>query len=290
MSLVKIVLVFLSLQTTVAAGTVICNPKLATYRARYRNYLRNRGEIFMAVSYSSIREENSTITTDLLKKIEAEFSEIQMPITLVSSGKSSYVCAHFASGAFQQSGFTFLQEYIWKNQIKLESDKVYSYVAVIQEINQTEIVLFNVCHLFVGSKGKLIVEKSVLVLILGRLLERTTDIQEIILKKPFTMRSFELDEFADQDFDICNDLIYYLDECIVKKSEVWIVYFEIAVIVAACSVGIICLTKFSRKIINSNETNQSHSSQIQLDPAVLSVIQEDTIEVKSEEEQEVCEK
>jgi hypothetical protein len=134
------------------------------------------------------------------------------------------------------------------------------------------------------------VEKSVLVLVLGRMLNRVSEIYESISTKPFTIKAFNFEEFKDQDFVICDHLIYYLNECHVNKyidneSEVWIVYIEVIIFIAFCVVGITCFIKSFKKISNSTDSkpNQSQSNQIQLDPVVLNEILADTNAIAEDE-------
>jgi hypothetical protein len=261
MLLIKIVLVIFSLQKLIAAGGVTCDKNNTKYRTKYRSYLEKGGEVFMAVSYSSIKQENSSQLSFITEKIERDFSLIKKPIVFVTSGKSTFISVTAASAVFEQSGFGLILEYNWKNISFLGQGKVNIFASVNYELNQTEIVLFHACQILSQLKGKFKVEKSILVLILGKLRAYEEEITQKIASTPVNMTAFKFDEFEDQDYDICEHLIFYLNECVVNESEIWVVHIEMVICIAFVVVVAVCLVKLFSSTSSDIEPSQAEPNQ-----------------------------
>lgn len=125
-------------------------------------------------------------------------------------------------------GFDNVQYNLSRNLNFLGEGKVYIYSVKTTLTVQLETILFHACRVSMDSNHKIKAEKSVLMIISGRVLSET----EIIERKnanPFKVTVFKFPEFEDQDYDICEHLDFYLNECVETKQKMWVVYVEIVV-------------------------------------------------------------
>jgi hypothetical protein len=238
MLLLKILSSFCSLQF-IAAGGVICDQQYSMFRTRYFKFLEKGGDVFMGVSYSSVRDEHLTQKSNILKKIESESSNIGMPIAFATKGKLAYInIVSIGGDHLHQSGFDSIQENLSRKLSFLGQGKVYIYSALLPKMSQTEIVLFHACHIFNYANHEVEVEKSVLMIISGQVLN---EIVGRIKAKPLNVTTFKFPEFEDQDYDICEHLNFYLNECVERNSKIWIVCVELVI----CSViGLVAVKYF----------------------------------------------
>jgi hypothetical protein len=219
MLLIKIV-ISISLMKLIAAGAVTCNKTNTMHRTRYRSYIEKGGDVFMAVSFSSIKEESEDRRSIITKKIEEDFSQIQMPIAFATQRELAYINIKSDMGSYHQSGFDFVQESFLKNISFLTQEKVYIYKEFPRApIKQTEVAFFHACRVFKESKDEMKVEKSILVLILGSIKDEK-EITRSVETTLMNMTVFKFDEFEDQDYAICEHLNFYLNECFVNGLEI----------------------------------------------------------------------
>jgi hypothetical protein len=124
--------------------------------------LKTGGDVFMGVSYSSVRDKHLTQKSNILEKIEA--NNIIMPIAFATKGELAYInIVSIGGDHLHQSGFDSIQE---NTKLSfLGQGKVYIYSALLPKMSQTEIVLFHACHIFNFSNHEIEVEKSVLMMV-----------------------------------------------------------------------------------------------------------------------------
>jgi hypothetical protein len=265
MLLVKLFLV-ISLLHFIAAGDVTCDGKYSTFRTRYRKILEIGGNVFMGVSYSLATDENSTEKTTILKKIEKERSHIFMPITFATEGESAYINVVLDGGdqkQLHQAGFDYVKHYLSRNLGFLGLGKVYIYLAKTTRTTQPETIVFHACRVSLDSNHEIEVEKSVLMIVSGRVLSET-EIIERNKANPLKVTVFKFPEFKDRDYDICEHLDFYLNECVERKPKMWVVYIEIVVCVTVGVVAAIFFLKFSCNSSTQTVQNQTDMNQMEL--------------------------
>jgi hypothetical protein len=284
MLLVKVFLAISAIKLIVA-GAVLCNKNNKMYRTRYRKFLEKGGDVFMGVSYSSIEENNVTQRPTITKKIEADFASIQMPIAFATLRELAYININSATGSYHQSGFDLIQESFLKNYSFLGQGQVYVYKATTPVVTRPEIVFFHACRVANVSSGRLEVEKSILVLILGEI-KNEKEMARNIAAKPMNMTVFKFKEFENQGYAICEHLKFYLNECVEPELKLWAVYAEVLICIAVCVVAVTCINKFPRDSPSQAEPEQVEPNRIQLDQSILSEIFNQTNQIAEEDVEE----
>jgi hypothetical protein len=174
-----------------------------------------------------------------------------------------------------QAGFDYVKHYLSRNLGFLGQGQVYIYSAKSTRTTQPETIWFHACRVSLDSNHKIEIEKSVLMIISGRVLSNT-EIIERNRTNPLKVTIFKFPEFKDRDYDICENLDFYLNECVERKPKIWILYVEIVVCATVGVVAVKCFVNFSR-----SSSTKIKPNQIEPNPAEKSTSTVDRQQVES---------
>jgi hypothetical protein len=284
MLLLKVFLAFFALQT-IGAIAVTCNPEYKIYRNTSRTLLVQQLDVFVAVSYASVQEKSSK-EVSLMKRevgqsVEMEFdpetiidltipifeerelitfeidnnlASIRVPITFVVNNKDTFIHILSETSVHKLFGFESLQENFAKGLSVLQLTKVYIFGSTMLFKNRSITAYFEAC-LMRNSIDENTVENSLLVLVLGELMDEK-EIIENIKAKQLDMRDFKFDGIEDQNYAVCEHLEYYFNECKDKRVKLWIFLVEFLIVVIIGALVAKCYAKHSKRSLNQTQSNE----------------------------------
>lgn len=208
-----------SISQLVATSSVICDPENKILRTRCRKVLENNGIVFIAFSlgYKFLMKHEDL--GEKFPNLEFKLKEKQrMPVILNQHSKddSSSLVIRAESGTRVSGDFFFEQKF----QTLLEKKPVYVFVHKKKGVFQSQIFVLEACRMRMENQVLMKVEKSMLVLVIGK--EANKDEVTQILKsgnENYSMTNYELEEFQAVGFEICDNLDFYINECVSSKPE-----------------------------------------------------------------------
>lgn len=155
-----------------------------------------------------------------------------MPVTLLQNSSQNTINLIIrAKTATVYAGNFFLErqfESAWDRK------QVYVFARRGVDAKQNQTFLFQVCRMKMENNFSMITEKSLLMLVEGNATNEAEVIQVLKAKKEnLTMKNFELDEFDDGGFKMCDNMEFYLNECVLTvnhENPTYIFYFIITAV------------------------------------------------------------
>jgi hypothetical protein len=250
MLLVNIFLAIIALKL-ISADAVTCVPKYKSYREKFNNYLHKKSDNFVAVSYASIQEQNLKKGEQVTNEIERHFTTTHVPISLVANENDTFIYISSKDAVHQIGSFKSIQKSFQEDLSPEEQGKVYVFGSTIPVENRSETLFFETC-LVKRSNNELTIEKSILVLVLGEILDKK-EIVWNIKAKPLNMTAFKFAEFEVQRYAVCDHLKYYFNECVEPEIKLWIFFVEFLLFVIGGVVAVKYFAKNLRRMSNKTK-------------------------------------
>jgi hypothetical protein len=216
-----------------SSSDVFCNEKFKSQRKIYSEALENQGEIFIRVTYNSVKQPEKAENANVKSSLDDRSKRILMPTVLFHSDNSTHISIFMDSTLLTAS---YNRTTMSKD---IPSTKTFWFHKSEELVKPTEIVLFQACRLFKTWSG-INFEESILILSDGAYNE-TESYRRLSENLEKTIH-YRYDEINDENFCICRHLEFYLNEC--QRNYRFEMIFVLAIFVA-----IVVVVKIQKKFV-----------------------------------------
>jgi hypothetical protein len=216
-----------------SSSDIFCNEKFTSQRKIYSEALENQGEIFIPVTYNSVKQPQKAENVNVKSSLDDRSKRILMPTVLFHSDNSTHI------SIFMDSTLLTVSYNRTPMRTNIPLIKTFWFHKSEELVKPTEIVLFQACRLFKTWSG-INFEESILILSDGAYNE-TESYRRLSENLEKTIH-YRYDEINDENFCICRHLKFYFSEC--RGNYRFEMIFVLVIFVA-----IVIVVKYQKKFV-----------------------------------------